>query len=198
MNRTTSRLLLIIVAVLVAVVFFSGKPSQVKKPCQETKMKSFDKIVSVTSCDVVFEQGADYSVRVDAEEEQLKAIAIYVKHGCLRFAPKYDNFILRGIQRLIHGGKDINLDGMTLHVISPKICKISMGGAGSFIALNGINAKNLDIHLIGSGNIVIDNLKVEDVKTHSVGSGNVCLKGEATHHQEYLVGGGTVDVSRLK
>ena len=198
MNRTTSRLLLIIVAVLVAVVFFSGKPSQVKTPDQVTKMKSFDKIVSVTSCDVVFEQGADCSVRVDAEEVQLKAVAIYVKHGCLRVAPKYDNFILRGIQRMIHGGKDINLEGMTLHITSPEICKISMGGTGSFITLNGINAKNLDIHLIGSGNIVINNLKVEDVKTHSIGSGNVYLKGEATHHQEYLAGDGTVDVSGLK
>ena len=158
-------------------------PTQVQKINQVTDMQPFDVVEIAGAFKVVFEQGAEYSVRVDASEQALKEMTVYVKDNELR--------IRKAVKKPTVSFKDVKV-----YVTSPDIKKIELAGSGMFAASNPIkSSKDLDVEIAGSGKVLlaavscqnsgleiagsgdieIGNLMAKKVKTSIAGSGDIML-----------------------
>jgi hypothetical protein len=158
-------------------------PTQIQQIDQLTTMQPFDEVDIAGPFKVIYEQGNEHSVRVEASEQALKEMTIYVKDRELR------------IRKAVHK-PTVSLKDVRVYVTSPVINMIELAGSGMFAASNPITVNNdLDVDLAGSGrvlltavtchdssleiagsgNIEIGNLTVDDVTTEIAGSGNINL-----------------------
>ena len=146
-------------------------------------MQPFDAVDIGDAFKVIYDQGAKHSVRIEATEQALKEMTVYVKDHELR--------IRKSVAKPTVSFKDVKV-----YVTSPDIQSIELAGSGLFAASNPITAsKDLDVdvagsgkvlltavtchdtnlEIAGSGDIEIGNLKANDVETDIAGSGNINL-----------------------
>lgn len=158
-------------------------PSQVQQLNQVTTMQPFDGVDIANAFKVIYDQGTEYSVRIEATEQALKEMTVYVKDRELR--------IRKSVSK-----PTVEFKNVKIYVTSPDIQSIELAGSGMFAASNPITAsKNLDVDLAGSGKVLLaavschnshldiagsgdiefGNLKANEVKAEIAGSGNVSL-----------------------
>ena len=199
-------------------------PTQVHQVGQMTEMQPFDKVNLSGPIDIILEQGANHTVRVEATVEQLEKMTIYVENGGLYVD-----------QRKSEHGK--TFDGVKVFVSSPMIKTLSIAGSGDVtipkaldvadmnisiagtgdvtmgpvlanavkcdvagtgdIDIAGLTCKTLDNSIAGTGDMRFNNLDVEHVNSSIAGMGDVILSGKAGSHKESVAGLGKVDVSGL-
>ena len=198
-------------------------PTQVHQVGQMTEMQPFDKVNLSGPIDIILEQGANHTVRVEATVEQLEKMTIYVENGGLYVD-----------QRKSEHGK--TFDGVKVFVSSPMIKTLSIAGTGDVtvaqmkchdlgisiagtgdvtmgpvlanavkcdvagtgdIDIAGLTCKTLDNSIAGTGDMRFNNLDVEHVNSSIAGMGDVILSGKAGSHKESVAGLGKVDVSGL-
>lgn len=158
-------------------------PTQIQQINQLTTMQPFDEVDIAGPFKVIYEQGNEHNVRVEASEQALKEMTIYVKDRELR------------IRKAVHK-PTVSLKDVKIYVTSPVINMIELAGSGMFAASNPITVNNdLDVdiagsgqvfltavtchdsslEIAGSGNIEIGNLTVDEAMTEIAGSGNINL-----------------------
>lgn len=158
-------------------------PTQVQAVNQVTTMSPFDEVEIAGGFKIVYEQGAEHSVRIEANEQAFKEMTVYVKDRELR--------IRKSVSKPTEPQKNVKV-----YVTSPVLKVIDLAGSGVFAASNPINVGNdlyidiagsgqvllaavscndSDLDIAGSGDIEIGQLKVNDVKADIAGSGNINL-----------------------
>lgn len=136
-------------------------PTQVPEINQVTAMQPFD-IVDITDAfKVVYEQGAEHTVRIEASEQSFKEMTVYVKENELR--------IRKSVNKPTTSFKDVKI-----YVTSPDLKKVDLAGSGMFAAKNEINTSNkMDIDIAGSGNVLLAALTCNDINMDIAGSGDI-------------------------
>ena len=159
-------------------------PTQVPAINQVTAMQPFDEVDISGAFKIVYEESTEHSVRIEASEQELKEMTVYVRDGELRI-------------RKTVAKPTVSFKNVKVYVTSPKLKKIELAGSGMFAASNGISAGNndleveiagsgqvllataicqdADLEIAGSGDIEIGNLKANEVNAEIAGSGNINL-----------------------
>lgn len=158
-------------------------PTQVTQIGQVTTMQAFDVVDNAGAFKVIYEQGPEYSVRVEASEQALKEMTVYVKD--------HELHISKSVTK-----PTVEFKNVKLYVTSPDIKRIDLAGSGLFTAsqpiqvahdlnvdiagsgsvlLVAVKCVNSDMEIAGSGNIEIGNMEVTDAKADIAGSGNIAL-----------------------
>ena len=156
-------------------------PTQVQAVNQVTTMSPFDEVEIAGGYKVVYEQGAEHSVRIEANEQAFNEMTVYVKDRELR--------ICKSVSKPTEPQKNVKV-----YVTSPELKMIDLAGSGVFAASNPINVGNdlvidisgsgqvlltavtcndSDLDIAGSGDIEIGQLKVNNVEADIAGSGNI-------------------------
>ena len=181
-------------------------PTQVPASNQVTAMQSFDEVDIAGAFKVVYEQGAEHSVRIEATEQELKEMTVYVKDGELR--------IRKAVKK-----PTVSFKNVKVYVTSPKLTKIELAGSGLFAASNAIGTNddldveiagsgqvlltevsslNTDLEIAGSGNIEIGHLQTNEVNAEIAGSGNINLGALACNELDVeIAGSGDVNCDRI-
>ena len=136
-------------------------PTQVPEINQVTTMQPFDEVEISGAFKIVYEQGAEHSVRIEASEQSFQEMTVYVKGDELR--------IRKAVAKPTASFKDVKV-----YVTSPDIKKIDLAGSGMFAAKNAINtSNNMNIDIAGSGNVLLTAVTCNDMKMDIAGSGNI-------------------------
>ena len=164
---------------------YDTTPTLVPNAGVDTHMQPFDQVSVANAFKVIYAQGDNYSVRIDASEQALKEMTVYVKDGELR--------IRKAVKKL---SPDVVLSNVKVYVTSPDIKLIDLAGSGIFTAsqpisvehdltmdiagsgkvlLVAVNCRTSNMEIAGSGNIEIGNLGATDVKADIAGSGDIRL-----------------------
>ncbi len=135
-------------------------PTQVPVLNQLTTMQPFDKVEIAGAFKVIYEQGESNNVRIEASEQALKEMTVYVKDGELR--------IRQAVNK-----PTVSFSDVKLYVTSPQIEHIEIAGSGSFTASKPITARDLGTEIAGSGKILLVAVSGHEAEMEIAGSGNV-------------------------
>ncbi len=133
-------------------------PTQVSNVGQMTTMQSFDEVEIAGAFKVVYEQGESHTVRVEASEQALKEMTVYVKEGELR--------IRKAVKK-----PTVSFSDVKVYVTSPAIESIEIAGSGAFTASKPITVSHLNTEIAGSGKILLVAVEGQDTKMEIAGSG---------------------------
>ncbi|WP_298152938.1 head GIN domain-containing protein [Flavobacterium sp.] len=75
--------------------------------------------------------------------------------------------------------------------------QIILNGSGDIVTKDHIDTPNLQVELVGSGDITI-NVRAENVKASLNGSGDLKLEGKASNFEADLIGSGDLEAIRLE
>ena len=224
--------IVLIMTILSACVYSSSvdnnQPTQVEEAGELKVMNQFSRINLAGSMQVIYSQGDKYTVRVDAPQQAMEKLVIYVKSKELNIGSKDE---LLGFNNAI---SDIKI-----YVTSPVIKQIDLTGSGDLTVNNAVSVGRLDVELTGaghlnfagaltcsfldvdltgSGNIDFANVKAGKIETditgvgnvsytnvsagtigsNITGAGNITIAGSAEKHILNITGVGNVDDSGLK
>ena len=136
----------------------------------------FDGIVIEGAANVEFKQGANYSVVVKGEKDEVDKTLTSLKDGSLVISQKPGANIRHSVKVIVSGPKlkllktegAGNIDATGLNV---KTLSVQLNGAGN-ISLKG-STDSFVLRLGGAGNVRANNLKAKDADINLTGSGNV-------------------------
>lgn len=182
-------------------------PTQVHEINQVTVMQPFNDVDIVGPFKIIYEQGEQHTVRIEASEQELNEMTVYVKEKELR--------IRKSVAK-----PTVSLDHVKVYVTSPDIQKIDLAGSGVFAASNPITASdNLDVDIAGSGKVLlaavtcdesnleiagsgdieIGSLTAKEVNTDIAGSGNINLEAMTCINLDIeIAGSGDVSCGNIK
>lgn len=158
-------------------------PTQVPNLNQVTMMQPFDEVEIGGAFKVIYEQSQSHSVRIEASEQALKEMTVYVKDDELH--------IRQAVNK-----PTVSFSDVKVYVASPSIQHIEIAGSGIFTAskpiktidlhaevagsgkilLVAVNGQNTDLEIAGSGDIEIGQLDCNTIRAQIAGSGNVNLE----------------------
>ena len=204
--------LIILVIIGFCVVSCQNHPTQVKVNNQEVAMAPFESIDVGGEFTIIYTQGDGYSVRVEGDEKQVKALIINAESNTLSIYPNDKLNDKSFIKNAITNLKDVKI-----HVKSPTLKELELCGPGAFLIPNplkvsnlhvdktgsgnlliaGITCQDLFLDILGSGNVEIAGINASSIETDKSGSGNLILAGTAVKHHEEIMGSGKVDLSGL-
>ena len=204
--------LIILVIIGFCVVSCRNHPTQVKVNNQEVTMAPFENIDAGGEFTIIYTQGDGYSVRVEGDEKQVKALIINAENNTLSIYPNDKLNDKSFIKNAITNLKDVKI-----HVKSPTLKELELCGSGAFLIPNplkvsnlhvdktgsgnlliaGITCQDLFLDILGSGNVEIAGINASSIETDKSGSGNLILAGTAVKHHEEIMGSGKVDLSGL-
>ena len=135
-------------------------PTQVSNLNQATTMQPFDDVDIAGAFKIIYEQRDDYSVKVEASEQALKEMTIYVKDKELR--------IRKAVNK-----PTVSFSDVKIYVTSPDIKTIEIAGSGAFTASQPITTRDLYTEIAGSGKILLVAVKGQKNNMSIAGSGNI-------------------------
>lgn len=135
-------------------------PTQVPNLNQSTTMQPFDNVEIAGAFKVIYDQGESHSVRIEASEQALKEMTVYVKDGELR--------IRKSVKK-----PTVTFSDVKVHVTSPALEGIEIAGSGAFTARKPIKSNDLNAEIAGSGKILLTSLGSQDTHMSIAGSGNI-------------------------
>ena len=167
-------------------------------------LKEFDRIEFDSSVDFEIEVGRKQSVKVDASDETLERLEVFVRGHTLTIRHKrgkYRNwsgekpeiFIsMKVLEKLeINGSADGTIKGLKGDRFN-----LELNGSGE-IDLAG-RVEQLDVELNGSGEVAGDKISTRDVKVEINGTGDVTLEGQCDSLELEINGSGEFDGQRLR
>lgn len=138
--------------------------TQVTEINQVTTMLPFNEVKITGDFRVVYEQGTEYSVRVEATEEALKEMTVYVQDSVL--------VICKSVYMPV-----TEFGNVKIHVSTPEIRQIDLDGSGLFVAENAINVdSNLVVFVDGLGKVLLTDVNCKGRAIFSVmNRGNISV-----------------------
>jgi len=142
--------------------------------------EDYDGIKCAGSMDYILVAGAEGKIKIEGEENLLKHIITEVKNGNL----------------IVKVEKGINLRpsfNKTIKVTIPfkDISSVSLAGSGDLWNEDTITAKDFDVSLAGTGDVII-NIEATSVESSLAGSGDITLKGNTNNLIAKLAGSGDI------
>lgn len=150
-------------------------------------LKNFSAIDIAGFLYVHYTQGDNYGVKISAPQSIIGQIKAKTDNGKLMFSieDKYQRVINTEKQR-VH-----------IYVTSPKLKGVTMRGSGDFEAKGKVNANNLDLQLIGSGDLKMDNVICNSINGEVKGSGDMDVKVKDAQKAKWkLMGSGDMDIKQ--
>ena len=142
---------------------YDTTPTQVTEINKVTTVQPFDEVSVANAFKVIYEQGTEHSVRIEASEQAFKEMTVYVKDGELR--------IRKAVKKT---SPMVSFSDVKVYVTSATIKDIDLAGSGLFVASNKIDVNNdLDIEIAGSGRVLLTDVKCKDVNLDIAGSGDI-------------------------
>jgi hypothetical protein len=150
---------------------------------EEREATSFNAIANETSFHVVYIQGAEYSITVEAESNIMPYIETDIRGGALEIST------VRGTHCLRYGTQPV------ITVTAPIISELVNAGSGDIVAGN-LEGEEVKIVASGSGDIFTGTVGGEDVSVVVSGSGNIMTDDIATSaFRATLSGSGDLTIS---
>ncbi|MDX9772567.1 MAG: head GIN domain-containing protein [Bacteroidales bacterium] len=159
----------------------------------------FTAIANETSFHVVYIQGDEYTVTVEAESNLLPFIETEIKNGALGIKTNSDIHCLRYTTQPV------------ITITAPSVSEIVSSGSGDIVAaaLDGeevrlvtsgsgditagtIAGSEVSIVISGSGNIMTDDISCTTMEAILSGSGNLTMTGEAVSSRYVVSGSGSI------
>lgn len=186
----------------------TDQPSQVKTAGEEKVLDQFSRINVAGSMQVFYIQGDKYTVLIDAPQELMEKIVVYVKAkelniGCKKETLGSDLFLpLRDVKIFVTSPsiKEIDLTGSgnltTKGEIKASRLDVGLTGAGNMNFEGVLSCNYLDVDLTGSGNMKFSNVTADKMVTDVTGSGNVDYSSIAAGRVESdITGVGNIKIS---
>ncbi len=147
---------------------------------------NFDKISLAIAAKVYIVQDSEYSLDIQADEDDLDKIETIVKNGKLEIKLKSWTASCKG--------------NVVIHITLPELKDLSVSGSGKIIADSGFNCQQLGMSVTGSGSIKMYKLTVQTVEALITGSGHIKLDGEKTAEALTLTitGSGSYSAEEMK
>ena len=161
-------------------------PSLVTEINKVTTMQPFDQVEIGGAFKIVYEQGTDHNVRVEASEQALKEMTVYVKEGELR--------IRKAVAKPTEQQSKVKV-----YVTSPDLKKIGLAGSGMFAASNPISTGNdLNVEIAGSGQVLLAAAACHDTKLEIAGSGDIEIGVlTADNAKAEIAGSGDINLGKV-
>lgn len=165
-------------------LYKNDTPTQVHQLGQETAMSPFNELDVPGPFNVIYEQGGNYTVRIEGTIEQLEKMTVYVKNARL-YIDRCDS-------------KNNNFQGLQVFVTSPDIEKIDIAGSGRVTVPNALKTDKIDLDVSGSGQITLAQLECTELNTDIAGSGSVVIGPvQANTVKNDIAGSGKIEVAAL-
>lgn len=153
----------------------------------------FEKLTMIGSYDVEYRQGKTCKVEVSAPRDIMDKVVTENKNGTLMIGPKK----IAGVNVVSHAKRDVKV-----YVTAPSLSYIKMIGSGDFDAKNmtaTLLGKSLEVELLGSGDIEIDNVVADLVKVNLQGSGDIEIKNIEAKYSvtAELKGAGDIELDKI-
>lgn len=159
-------------------------PTQVNQLGQVTTMNPFNELDVPGPFNVIYEQGENYTVRIEGTMEQLEKMTVYVKNSKL--------FIDR------RNSKNNNFQGLQVFVTSPDIKEVDIAGSGRVTAPNALKTNKITLDVSGSGQITLAQLDCTELATDIAGSGSVVIGPvRANTVKNDIAGSGKIEIAAL-
>ncbi|OJJ23341.1 hypothetical protein BKI52_02990 [marine bacterium AO1-C] len=130
------------------------------------ELPTFNSLLHNISGNIVWKQGDEQRVEIQATPEVLEQITTEVKGGGLLYIGYRDpNF-------------QLNDNKLYIFITTPEIKAIRLSGSGNLESKNRWDVENLSLAISGSGNMDI-RLKANKLMAQISGSGNINLKGKS-------------------
>jgi hypothetical protein len=126
------------------------------------KVKPFESIKVESSATIHYEQGKNFTVRIEGEESDLKNFNVSSDGRTLVIERKHR--IIFGIEK--YGDVDV-------YLTSPDLVELYFSGSGEFIADKHVDTDNLKISLYGSGDVNFRDIICDNINNELVGSGDI-------------------------
>jgi len=124
--------------------------------------------------------GSKHTAKIQADDNVLPQIETVVKRGELTIS-------IKGI---------VTESTIQIDLIMENVSKINVNSAGSLLVASDLNQDNLELKIIGAGNIQV-NADSKFIFSKIIGSGRIDIKGNADMHEIELSGSGTLDAFNL-
>ncbi len=152
---------------------------------QERLLNSFDKVILEMSANVYIQQGDVQEVLIEAQENLHQVIETDISGGVLKIRTR---------------GNIMSHDGINIFITTPEITGLRITGSGDIVANNSIFTSVMELIILGSGDIRVQDLDANNVYSEIIGSGDIYVAGEkeATQHHIQIEGSGSVHAFDLK
>lgn len=172
----------VLITLLVGILVSSLSYSQTKK---NVDVDDFTSVSFGVSGNLTLEQGKNFKVVIEGDEELLEAISVRVTDG--RLVIKKPNW-----------RKARNMK-LTAYVTMPEIEGVSVSGSGKVINEGSIRCDDVSLSVSGSGNIKFDGFSADEVRMRISGSGGVSIAGTGASFADVSISGsGRVSAADFK
>ncbi|MFK8037733.1 MAG: head GIN domain-containing protein [Crocinitomicaceae bacterium] len=144
----------------------------------------FNTINLEMEADIIFRQGPNTSLEIEAPEDLISHIKTSVFQNKLTIGIK-NNFCY------------FNKKTVKIYIESPEIEAIDIEGSGDFKVENKIVTEHLSVDISGSGNFYIDSLEAETLSGSISGSGDIYAAGFDTLTEQRIKISGSGDINLI-
>lgn len=175
-----------------------------KMVTQTFDVQDFDQIRLSTSGVLYIEQGDEFNLSVETDDNILPLLNMEVEQGVLTIRSEPAATLLQRETLIYHvtlpelstldlsGSADIRVEDFTVESLH-----LNLSGSGDVIFMN-LDVKSLATRISGSGNVTVENLAAETVRTEVNNSGEIHLAGMADSHEIRVSGSGDVFAEDLQ
>lgn len=161
-----------------------GTTSRVTKV--ERNVSYFSKLELYGAVNVVFVQGKKASARIEGPSKYIKNVVIEQNGETLRISQKGS----------MSFGHDRNI---IVYVASPDLVAVKMKGSGDFNVQGNLDTDNLNVELVGSGDVKLGSVVCDEATMRLVGSGDMDVKSIKTRTMNIaLQGSGDFDANLVE
>jgi len=150
---------------------------------EKRDLKGFNKIEASASVSVYVEQGDEFEVKVEADDNLVPLITTKVSGSVLQVSIKQNTDISRN-------------SSMDVFVKMPQLKSVQLGGSSGLATKGKFSVDKLDIKTNGSGNILM-NVEANEITAFTTGSGNIEFEGKATFIKAHTRGSGNLYFAKL-
>lgn len=172
----------VLITLLAGILVSSLSYSQTKK---NIDVDDFSSVSFGVSGKLILEQGKNFKVVLEGDEDLLEAISVKVNDG--RLVIKKPNWRIARNMKL------------TAYVTMPDIEGVSVSGSGSVINKGSIECDEVSLNVSGSGSIRFDGFSADEVDMGISGSGSVSIEGAGASFADISISGsGRVSAADFK
>ena len=148
---------------------------------QRINISNYEKIILNIPAEVFYQQFSDSVpyLQIHTDENIYEALDVRVQDNQLIIDVKEHNAI-RPTQ-------------LTIYTCSPNLNQVKLSGAGEIRLKGEVNAKDFELNISGSGNLLADSLLCNNLSAKITGSGNAQLTGASTNSSFSITGSGNIN-----
>jgi hypothetical protein len=147
---------------------------------QRINIDNYEKVILSIPAEVFYQQFSDSTpyLQIHTDENIFKALDVKVENNQLIIDVKKDS-IIRPSQ-------------LTIYTCSYSLNQVAVAGSGKMCMKGEVNAKEFQVNITGSGNLLADSLLCEKINAAITGSGSMQLTGASNQSSFAITGSGNI------